>query len=59
MGYFQVRYDSRVVNYDRRDFIRLATDAEIKSCPNFPKVAEKVDIVVFARKLVWFFKLVQ
>ena len=24
MGYFQVRYDSRVVNYDRRCFIRLA-----------------------------------
>ena len=25
MGYFQVRYDSSVVNYDRRGFIRLAT----------------------------------
>ena len=25
MGYFKVRYDSRVVNYDRRGFIRLAT----------------------------------
>ena len=25
MGYFQVRYDSRVVNYDRRGFIRLTT----------------------------------
>ena len=25
MGYFQVRYDSRVVNYDCRGFIRLAT----------------------------------
>ena len=25
MGYFQVRYDSRGVNYDRRGFIRLAT----------------------------------
>ena len=25
MGYFQVRYDSRVVNYDRSGFIRLAT----------------------------------
>ena len=25
MGYFQVRYDSRVVNYDHRVFIRLAT----------------------------------
>ena len=29
MGYFQVRYDSRVVNYDRRGFIRLATGANI------------------------------
>ena len=26
MGYFQVRYDSRVVNYKHRGFIRLATD---------------------------------
>ena len=26
MGYFQVRYDSRVVNYDRRGFIRLTTE---------------------------------
>ena len=25
MGYFQVRYDSRVVNYDCRGFLRLAT----------------------------------
>ena len=25
MGYFQVRYDSRVVIYDCRAFIRLAT----------------------------------
>ena len=28
MGYFQVRYDSRAVNYDRRGFIRLATGRE-------------------------------
>ena len=26
MGYFPVRYDSRVVIYDRKMFIRLATD---------------------------------
>ena len=25
MGYFQVRYNSRVINYKRRGFIRLAT----------------------------------
>ena len=30
MGYFPVRYDSRVVNYDRRGFIRLATGLEVK-----------------------------
>ena len=29
MGYFQVRYDSRVVNYDRRGFIILATECFI------------------------------
>ena len=28
MGYFQVRYDSRVVIYDRRAFIRLATEED-------------------------------
>ena len=26
MGYFQVRYDPRVVIYDRRGFVRLTTD---------------------------------
>ena len=26
MGYFPVRYDSRVINYERRGFIRLATE---------------------------------
>ena len=26
MGYFQVRYDSSVVIYDQKMFIRLATD---------------------------------
>ena len=29
MEYFLVRYDSRVVNYDRRGFIRLATGVDI------------------------------
>ena len=28
MGYFPVRYDARVVNYDRRGFIRLATGGQ-------------------------------
>ena len=31
MGYFQIRYDSRGINYDRRGFIRLATGFE-RSC---------------------------
>ena len=31
MGYFPVRYDSRVVNYDRRGFIRLATEIRISN----------------------------
>ena len=30
MGYFQVRYDSRVVIYDHRAFIRLATFLQLK-----------------------------
>ena len=35
MGYFEVRYDTRVVNYDRRGFIRLTTDVEIKWVTEF------------------------
>ena len=35
MEYFLVRYDSRVVNYDCRGFIRLATDVGIKSSSIF------------------------
>ena len=33
MGYFQVRYDSKVVIYDRRGFIRLATDDSNRAQP--------------------------
>ena len=29
MGYFQVRYDSGVVIYDHRGFIRLATVVDV------------------------------
>ena len=29
MGYFSVRYNSRVENYDRRGFIRLATGCKV------------------------------
>ena len=31
MGYFQIRYDSRGINYDRRGFIRLATGQTLAS----------------------------
>ena len=31
MGYFQVRYDSRIVNYNRRGFIRMATDCKLEN----------------------------
>ena len=34
MGYFQVRYNSIVINYDRSGFIRLATDSEINVMQN-------------------------
>ena len=48
MGYFQVRYDSRVVNYDRRDFIRLATDVGIKrGAIYFKKIPQKAARAVF------------
>ena len=35
MGYFQVRYDSRVVIYNRRGFIKLATGVICRSVPRF------------------------
>ena len=41
MGYFQVRYDSRVVNYDRRGFIRLTTDFFAKNVWE-PKQAKEI-----------------
>ena len=41
MGYFQVRYDSRVVIYDRRGFIRLATDA-LNICSKFGHLQGKL-----------------
>ena len=33
MGYFQVRYDSRVVIYDRRAFLRLPKGIETEVVP--------------------------
>ena len=44
MGYFQVRYDSRVVNYNRRGFIRLATghtDGECSLLSTFNLLSRK------------------
>ena len=58
MEYFLVRYDSRVVNYDRRGFIRLATDVRNKKKPflckrNWPKLATlKSDIFLKAQKVI-------
>ena len=40
MEYFLVRYDSRVVNYDRRGFIRLATEHTGLSCNEMVIVAQ-------------------
>ena len=42
MGYFQVRYDSRVVNYDCRGFIRLATGSNLDSSYLLLKIYEKM-----------------
>ena len=36
MGYFQVRYDSRVISYDDRGFIRLVTGVCRKAFHVFP-----------------------
>ena len=48
MGYFLVRYDSRVVIYERKMFIRLATDDGIQKSPIFQKlVIPKVTTAVF------------
>ena len=42
MGHFQVRYDSRVVNYDRKLLIRLATVLDIaKSFFNGHQLVDK------------------
>ena len=38
MGYFQARYNSRVVNYNRRGFIRLDTDQHIFRLHHFTLV---------------------
>ena len=54
MGYFQVRYDSRVVNYNRRGFIRLATGESKRLFEKFllclmtsaDLILEKIDSVV-------------
>ena len=40
MGYFQVRFNSRVVIYDHRGFIRLATDAGVDQSATFSKLFE-------------------
>ena len=43
-------YDPRVVIYDRKMFIRLATDVKIKKSSNFPEFARKEQITTFLVK---------
>ena len=48
MGYFQVRYDSRVVIYEHKMFIRLDTDQSASF--NHSKVVLKiVDLITLGR----------
>ena len=51
MGYFQVRYDSRVVIYDRRAFIRLATVGFRKNTQCLHKRCPKITKPVVTRKI--------
>ena len=46
MGYFPVRYNSRVVNYDRRGFIRLATGLQV--CTSVSTIGPKQNILAFS-----------
>ena len=48
MGYFPVRYDSRVVNYDRRGFILLATRWTFQKNSLFP--AQKIILPILSSK---------
>ena len=49
MGYFQVRYNSRVLNYDCRGSIRLATEQEIEVKLDSQEITECVQIMVVAQ----------
>ena len=54
MGYFQVRYDSRVVIYDGRGVIRLATGAlvlEVAALSTLPQPEGQFLLVL--RKKLW------
>ena len=50
MGYFQVRYDSRVVNYDRRGFIRLATGGYVPFLSPESKMLPRNKLTIFLSK---------
>ena len=58
MGYFQVRYDSRVVNNERKLFIRLATAVQVR-IPNilFQHLIDAL-FVIFLLKDFYFQKVV-
>ena len=49
MGYFPVRYDSRVVIYEHKMFIRLATGANLTylSCFTYSRKVRWFSLIVF------------
>ena len=51
MGYFQVRYNSRVINYNRKLFIRLATEVYGNVCVYFQLASVKTIIATRATAL--------
>ena len=50
MGYFQVRYDSRVVIYDCKMFIRLAT-GWVTVAQKLTKLQVSVDLVFLSKNV--------
>ena len=48
MNYFQVRYDFRVVIYERKMFIRLTT-APVLTYPNIPSVVSNTALTALAK----------
>ena len=58
MGYFQVRYDSRVVIYDRRGFIRLATGVVPIRCAPLKQIRNlKICSALWSRRRRYFARI--